>query len=124
MFWKPQPLSVTGIVWLHTLLLLRTSNLLNKPDAHRVLTPVNINDSLMIDSRTVKINLGNVLPTLSKTAVATILGLATLVITFAISVAALDRTERLDYESIANSLIFSVVAALFLFVLAQWYSPF
>lgn len=78
----------------------------------------------MIDSRTVKMNLGNALPTLSKTAVAAILGLATLVITFAISVAALDRTERLDYESIANSLIFSVVAALFLFALAQWYSPF
>jgi len=69
-------------------------------------------------------NSGDALPTLPKTAIAAMLGAATLVTTFAISVAALDRTARLDYESIGDSLIFSVVAALFLFVLAQWYSPF
>src|ERR1700683_5336680 len=71
-----------------------------------------------------QMNSGDALRTLSKTAIAAMLGAATLVTTFATSVAALDRTERLDYESIVNSLIFSVVAAIFLFFLAQWYWPF
>ena len=66
---------------------------------------------------------GDALPTFSKAAVAAVLGVATLVVTFVVSVGALYQLSRLDYDSTVDSLIGSAAAAFLLFSLAVWYSP-
>src|SRR5882757_143492 len=71
-----------------------------------------------------KTNPGDAVTSASKAGVAAVLGLATLVTTFVVSVGALYQAGRLDYESTLNSLIGGAAAALLLSSLAVWYSPF
>src|SRR6516164_8033623 len=64
------------------------------------------------------------LTTASRAGIAAMLGVATLVTTFVLSVSAFYQAARLDYESTLNSLVGGTIAAILLFSLAVWYSPF
>lgn len=88
-----------------------------------MLRPVSNTYRVVIDSVTMKTKSGDALTTTSKAGVAAVLGVATLVTTFVLSVSTLYQATQLDYESTRNSLVGGTAAAILLFSLAVWYSP-